>query len=61
MPISDEIGPLRQQSGETAMHSAGLTDSALVFHSVHYTAKDAIRNVLQPQYVIDRITAHSDC
>lgn len=42
------------------MSKAGLHDPALVFHSFRHNAEDALRDALQPQYVIDRIIGHSD-
>ncbi|MEQ1517769.1 MAG: site-specific integrase, partial [Usitatibacteraceae bacterium] len=42
------------------MSKAGIADPALVFHSFRHNAEDALRNGLQPQYVIDRIIGHSD-
>ena len=42
------------------LDSAELTDPALVFHSFRHGAEDALRDALQPQYVIDRIIGHSD-
>ena len=42
------------------MDSAGLVDPTLVFHSFRHSVEDALRNALQPQYVIDRIVGHSD-
>lgn len=42
------------------MAQAGLPDPALVFHSFRHNAEDALRDALQPQYVIDRIIGHSD-
>jgi integrase len=38
----------------------GLTDRALVFHSFRHGVEDALRDALQPQYVVDRIVGHSD-
>lgn len=40
------------------MDRAGLSDRALVFHSFRHTAEDALRNALQPSYVINRIIGH---
>lgn len=40
------------------MDRAGLDDPALVFHSFRHTAEDALRNALQPSYVINRIIGH---
>jgi integrase len=42
------------------LDKAGLSDSALVFHSFRHNAEDALRDALQPQYVIDRIIGHFD-
>lgn len=42
------------------MERAGLADPALVFHSFRHNTEDALRDALQPQYVIDRILGHSD-
>lgn len=40
------------------MDRAGLDDPSLVFHSFRHTAEDALRNALQPSYVINRIIGH---
>lgn len=40
------------------MDRAGLDDPGLVFHSFRHTAEDALRNALQPSYVINRIIGH---
>jgi len=42
------------------LNKVGLSDPALVFHSFRHNAEDALRNALQPQYVIDRVIGHSD-
>lgn len=42
------------------LDSVGVTDEGVVFHSFRHNAEDALRNALQPQYVIDRIVGHSD-
>lgn len=42
------------------MDRADLDDPRLVFHSFRHTAEDALRNALQPSYVINRIIGHDE-
>ena len=55
-----------QASGEFSkifaryLDKIGLDDRALCFHSFRHNAEDALRDALQPQYVIDRIIGHDD-
>nr|WP_066486783.1 site-specific integrase [Sphingomonas sp. CCH9-F2] len=42
------------------MDAVGLSDPALVFHSLRHNAEDAFRDALVPQYVIDKVIGHDE-